>query len=554
MRAVSHELLWRALYSHRRDLLAASLLFTGYQVGESMVPVIIGALVGHAIAGSGAIAVWLAVLGADFAFLSLCYRFGARASMRARQGSAHQARLWLAERVLSPDGGITLSPGELVFRANSDCTRVGMSARVVAYAVDLAVVLMVATGVLLALSPVLGAVILVGTPVLLLVQHRASASVRRRAHAEQAHTADASGLAEDLIRGLRVLKGIGATETAAAHYQRRSGCAIAAALRSARTEALLGATGSLLTGVYLAVIVGLGGWLALTGHLGLGPLVSALGLARFLIDPMESLATLPAGYARALASATRVQEVISTPVAVSDGVYAARPGRLDIEFARVPGESGPVSFTARTGRLTGIVAGTPADAAMIAALLARERDPVDGAVTFGGINLRHWKLSGLRGLLLVAPHDAALLPGTIAENIGVRAASHNAIARATAAAVADQVIEVRGAHAEVGDRGQHLSGGQRQRVTLARALAADPDVLVLHDPTTSVDAATEVRIAARLRAARAGRTTILLTASHALLARCDEVIQLAGPRTRPPADLPVDLVAADPVRASAVST
>jgi putative ABC transport system ATP-binding protein len=534
---VSHELLWRALRSCRRDLLAASLLFTVYQVGESMVPVIIGMVVGHAIAGSGAIALWLAALGADFAFLSLCYRFGARASMRARQGSAHQARLWLAERVLSPAGGVTLSPGELVFRANSDCARIGMSARVVAYAVDLTVVLLVATAVLLALSPVLGAVILVGTPVLLLVQHRASASVRRRAHAEQAHTADATALAEDMIRGLRVLKGMGATRSAAAHYQRRSGYAIAAALRSARTEALLGATGSLLTGAYLAVIAGLGGWLALTGYLGLGPLVSALGLARFLIGPMESLATLPAGYARALASAARVQEVIRTPAAVADGSYAAHPGRLDVEFACVPGDSGTVSFTALAGRLTGIVAGTAADAAMISALLARERDPVAGAITVGGVDVREWTLSALRGLLLVAPHDAALLPGTIAENIGVRAASN--LATATAVGVADQVITVRGAHAEVGDHGQHLSGGQRQRVALARALAADPEVLVLHDPTTSVDAATEDRIADRLRAARAGRTTILLTASPALLARCDEVIRLAGhstgrPQTWPP--------------------
>ena len=536
MRAVSQELLWGALRSHSRDLLAASLLFTGYQVGESMVPVITGAVVGHAIAGSGAIGLWLAVLGADFAFLSLCYRFGARTSMRARQGSAHQARLWLAQRVLSPDGGVALSPGELVFRANSDCTRVGMSARVVAYAVDLAVVLLVATAVLLALSPVLGAVILVGTPVLLLVQHRASASVRRRAHAEQAHTADASALAEDLIRGLRVLKGIGATRNAAAHYRRRSSSATAAALRAARTEAMLGAIGTMLTGTYLAVLAGLGGWLALTGHLGLGPLVSALGLARFLIDPMESLAALPAGYARALASATRVQEVIHTPAAVTDGWYAGHPGRLDVEFAGVPGEAGMVSFTARAGRLTGVVAGTPADAAMIGALLARERDPLSGAVTLGGVEVRDWTLPALRGLLLVAPHDSALLPGTIAENIGVRAAGDPTTA--TAAALADQVIEVRGAHAEVGDRGQHLSGGQRQRVALARALAADPDVLVLHDPTTSLDAATEDRVAARLRAARAGRTTILLTASPALLARCDEVI---------------DLGLADPVRAMAVS-
>jgi putative ABC transport system ATP-binding protein len=105
-----------------------------------------------------------------------------------------------------------------------------------------------------------------------------------------------------------------------------------------------------------------------------------------------------------------------------------------------------------------------------------------------------------------------------------------------AAATVDEVAEVLpgGLEAGVGERGLRLSGGQRQRVALARVLAADPPVLVLHEPTTAVDAATEARVAAGIRALRAGRTTLLVTTSPALLAACDRVVFLpadAAPAT-----------------------
>jgi putative ABC transport system ATP-binding protein len=149
-------------------------------------------------------------------------------------------------------------------------------------------------------------------------------------------------------------------------------------------------------------------------------------------------------------------------------------------------------------------------------------------------------LADLRARVLVSPHDAVLFPGTIAENIALLAPDGKAAERGTWAAFADQVIDTvpGGAQAPVGDRGESLSGGQRQRVALARALAADPPVLVLHDPTTAVDAATEDRIAGRLRELRAreGRTSLLVTTSPALLSRCDRVFFLRpAPNGAPPA-------------------
>lgn len=531
------QLLWRAMSARRRDLVAASIFYSTHQLGESLVPVIIGAVVGQAIAqeGAGRIVAWLGVLAADFAFLSLSYRFGARASARAEQGSAHAARLWLAERVLRDDGAVALAPGDLVSRAGSDCARIGAFADTLALAISRGAVLLFATVVLMLLSPILGVVILAGTALLLLVQNWISQTLERRSGVEQAQIADATAVAEDLIRGLRVLKGIGATRTAAADYSRLSGNAVSAALSAVSAQSLLNAVAVLLTGLYLAAIAGLGGWLALSGHIGLGALVSALGLAQFVIDPMGTVAGIHTGYARALASATRVQAVIDTAPAIESGKYDLAPETLDVRFEDVllgttDDSAEGASFTALTGRLTGIVADTASTAAAIAALLARERDPSAGEVTLGGIALPEWSLPTLRMTLLTAPHDAALFPGTVVGNIELAAHDEQAIAAASRAATADQVADVLpdGPNTQVGDRGQNLSGGQRQRVALARALAADPPVLVLHEPTTSVDAATEDLIATRVRDLRAGHSTIVITSSQAWLSRCDDVVFIAA--------------------------
>jgi putative ABC transport system ATP-binding protein len=138
-----------------------------------------------------------------------------------------------------------------------------------------------------------------------------------------------------------------------------------------------------------------------------------------------------------------------------------------------------------------------------------------------------------RRAILVAAHDAELFEGSVLDNV-LAAAPTTAPGPALAASRADEVASAlpAGLDTPVGEGGRTLSGGQRQRVALARALAADPPVLVLHDPTTAVDAVTDARIAAGVRELRAGRTTILVTTSPALLAVSDRVAVLDGGRVR----------------------
>ncbi|MGW1058264.1 ATP-binding cassette domain-containing protein, partial [Micromonospora rubida] len=255
-------------------------------------------------------------------------------------------------------------------------------------------------------------------------------------------------------------------------------------------------------------------------------------------------------------------------------VPAARPPGIPAAPAR-PGDlhDPATGLTVPAGRLVGVAAADPGEADALADRLGRY---VSGDVTWGGVPLAAVPLDDVRARILVADHDSYLFAGTLrdilragragdqvgragragdragragdrAGKVGDRARwvggdgrgdehpAHADDARLTAglrAASAEEVVDALpdGLDTPLGTRARTLSGGQRQRVRLARALLAEPEVLILIDPTSAVDAHTEARIAERLRAARAGRTTILLTTSPLLLGHADTVAHLRAGR------------------------
>ncbi|WDO04716.1 ABC transporter ATP-binding protein/permease [Streptomyces murinus] len=554
-------LLWWSLGNRRRDLLLASALFSTHQLGEALVPVLVGATVGEAVrsATPASTVRWLGLLALDFLLLSLSYRFGARASARARQHTEHRIRMALAERVLRPAGGVRLVPGDLLSRASGDAERVGAFAGALAGTVAAVVVLLGSTVLLLRISLGLGALVVAGTAGVLLAQNRLSHVLRRTSGTEQDRQARATALAEEIVRGLRVLKGIGAERAVAADYARGSREAVRAARRAVSAEGALVSVGVLLTGLCLTAVAAVGGGLALDGRIGLGRLIAVLGLAQFVNGPMRVVGAAHARYVRALASAARVQEVLGTPPAVPEpaaarpplppheqptdpvadrrtptpqdtGVGAASgkaPGTLDFREVPLPGGS-RAEWSVPAGEMTGLVCADPADADAIALLLAREEDPGGGRILLDGTDLTALRLTALRTTVLVSHHEPVLLPGTVADNLAALTEDTTAVTEAARASFADEVVRAlpHGAHTTVGDRGETLSGGQRQRIALGRALAARPPVLVLHDPTTAVDAATEDAIADRVRRIRERRTTLVITTSPAWLARCDRVVHV----------------------------
>ncbi|MFI0875569.1 multidrug ABC transporter ATP-binding protein [Streptomyces sp. CS149] len=551
----------RAVAGQRRDVAVGSVLGACHQIGEALVPVLIGLIVDRAVVrpDGGALAIWLLVLAVVYTLLSFGFRFGARAGERAAEQAAHELRLDVVRRVLAPHGGAEAGrpPGALVNVATEDARRVG--AVNMALTLGIAAVVGVVAGAVLLLrsSLPLGLLVLIGAPVLMALGHFLARPLEHRSEAEQEQAAHASGVAADLVAGVRVLKGLRAERAAVDRYRATSQASREANVRAARAAALQTGLMLTLTGSFIALVALVGGRLVLSGSIGLGALVSAVGLALFLPGPISVLAWVGAELAKGRASAARIADVLAAPGETTGGTAepaASAPGELRLNGLGHAGLDA-LDLTVRPGEHLGVVVTDPADAATLLHCLARRCDPERGSVELDGVPLTELAPAALRSALLVAEHDAQLFDGTLLENVTAAAPAGSDPNTAMDAAAVDEVASALagGTGGRIGERGSSLSGGQRQRVALARALAADRGVLVVHDPTTAVDAATEARIAAGIRRARTGRTTVLVTSSPALLAATDRVVLVDGGTIT--AEAPhEDLVRDHPVYRTAVLT
>ncbi len=525
-----------------RSVTVASALGAAHQTGEAAVPLLIGVVIDEAVrtGASGRLALWIGVLAGVFVTLSMSFRFSLRSGEKASHQAAHEVRSKLAARVLSADGGAAHGrlSGELANIATSDAQRVGQVNLALPIAFSAVVGVLVGAVALLRVSPVLGLLVLVAAPVLLGLAHVLGKPLERRSDAEQDRAALASGVAADLVAGLRALKGIGAEATAAQRYRVTSRSSMEAAIRAARSRAWLDGSMLAVTGVFLAIVALVGGHLAASGAITVGQLVAAVGLAQFLLWPLSIFSWVNGLLAQGRASAARVAEVLAAPPAVPPGSSPLPPsvvGRLELDGV-VSGSLRGVSLTASPGELLGVVARDPADAVSLLAVLAREVDPSAGTVALDGVPLSTVEGTALRSAVLVAAHDADLFEGSVRDNVAAGrgqvdgSQADEALRAAMDAARVDDVARALpdGVDTVISARGRSLSGGQRQRVALARALAAAPPVLVVHDPTTAVDAVTEVSLAAGIKRVRAGLTTIVVATSPALLAAADRVVFLAS--------------------------
>ncbi|WP_251080150.1 ABC transporter ATP-binding protein [Frankia sp. AgPm24] len=537
---------------HRARIAAAAGLFIGHQSGEALVPVLIGVIIDRATrTGDGtALLLWLAVLVVDFLALSLCFRFGMRVALFAGVRADRALRLAVTARALDARGltRTDLLPGALLSIATGDVRRTTMVNFLLPHAVAAAVGTIVASIALLVVSVPLGLLILVGTPLLLLLVRRLSVPLERRADDQQEHAAQAAATAVDLVRGLRVLKGLRAEHAGRTRYRAVSGRSLSATLLATRAEAGQTAAVSTLNGLFLALVALVGGWLGAHGDITVGQLVAAVGLAQFLQGPLGTFGDISASIAAGRASAGRIAGVLDDPPALPpppsaqdtqptatvkverDGGSPAGEPRGELVLAAVDGGGlTGAAFTVAAGELVGVACTDPGAADTLVRYLARQADPSGGRILLDGTPLTCLEPAVLRRTLLVAPHEASLFEGTVRENITAGRTGVD-VEPAVRAARADEVAAAlpAGLDTAVAERGRSLSGGQRQRVALARALHADPPVLVLHDPTTAVDSVTETQIAAGLRALRAGRTTVVVTTSPALLAAADRVLLLAA--------------------------
>ena len=529
-------MLGRVLSGQRRFVTAGAGLLMAHQVFEALVPVVVGRVIDEAIAvGDGsALTGWIGGLAVLFLVLSLSYRYGARCLERAEQAATHELVLAVTQRVLDPRGGVGRSAGDLVSVATADAPRTTAVIGAVAVASGGIAAVAVAAISLLLISVPLGLLVLLGLPPVLAAVQLLVRPLERRLRQQQARAAEAAAVAGDLVGGLRVLTGLGAGPAAAERYRRASQDSLRAALHSSWPESAHRGLSVAVTGATLAAVALIGGRSAAEGAISVGDLVAAVGLVGFLIGPLLRLGLAGTEYAAARASGRRVADVLDAVPAVGAGSLPppTGAGRLEIADLRYAALRG-LDLTLGPGELVGLVTSDPAEATALLDVLSRTTEAYAGAVRLDGVELHEIELTGLLDTLVVAVHDSCLFEGTVADNVLARADRSRLEAAMAAAGAEDLAHALPGGYdAVVTERGRSLSGGQRQRVALARALASQPPVLVLHDPTTAIDAATEARIADGVRRIRAGRSTLLVTSSPALLAATDRVVMLADGTAR----------------------
>lgn len=542
---------WRAVFAAPRYSVPAALLLVGHQIGEALVPVIMGIAIDRAVATGdlGQLILWIAALAGVFLAFSFCYRMGSRLGFLAMDAVTHHLRMRLSDRLLDPRGstGPTRLTGYSLSVATSDAERVGRAVLLGVWPAGELAAVVVGGGVLLVLAWPLGVAVLVGVPLLLFLLDRAGAPLRRRSATEQEMAARAAGRAADLMAGYRVVAGLGAGGEAARRYRDVSQDALEATLHAKRSQGTYVGALTLVTGLFVTGITVAAGLIAVNGGLSVGELITVVGLTQFLIAPLTNFATnAGAIWAAAQASAERALGVLTAPHALPAGEGTTRtdsaapvptvdqsPGDLVLDGLRVGGLE-PIHEVVESGTTVAVLL-DGADAEALADVLALRAAPVAGAVRLGALEVTGSpEPDVVRRHLLVAPHSADLVDGTVEENVVLEERTRGRRDAAARAAQCEDVLHAlaQGWQTQVGEGGVRLSGGQRQRVALARALAQDPPVLVLHDPTTAVDSVTEAGIAAALREARAGRTTVLLTRSPVLSAVADVVIR--------PESLPAD--------------
>jgi ABC-type multidrug transport system fused ATPase/permease subunit len=413
-----------------------------------------------------------------------------------------------------------VATGEVVAVGASDLAHIGNSIEVSGRGAGAVVSFLVVALLLLNTSTTLGLVVLIGVPLLLLAIGPLLKPLQTRNLAQREMMGELTTLASDIVGGLRVLRGIGGEEVFHNRYVNESQKVRRAGVKVGRLQSLLDALQILLPGIFVVVVVWLGARFAVEGSVSPGELVAFYGYAAFLMMPLRTATEVANKVIRGLVASRRVCSILVLEPEITS---PERPAPMPAVGELVDHQSG---LLVSPGRLTAVVSEIPDETAAIADRLGRY---ADADVTFAGVALRELDKDAVRRKIVVSDASSTLFSGRLRDELDITDAfggrDETALVSALHTASAEDVLEALpdGLDSTVEERGRSFSGGQRQRLVLTRTLAADPDVLVLVEPTSAVDAHTEARIAERLRGRRDGKTTVVMTSSPLLLDRADRV-------------------------------
>jgi len=433
--------------------------------------------------------------------------------------------------------------GQLMARANTDIQQIRMVVVLIPITIASLFTMVAVAGILIVRSPLLALFALGALPFLNVAATRFTRRMYPVGLALQEELGDLSGVVEETVTGVRVVKGFGAEELQVRRLAGEADGVYDRSIDQARLRAGFLPLIDLLPTLGLVGILWYGGHQVLEGHLTLGTVVAANFYVLMLIWPLRMIGMLLGQISRSAASAGRIQEILSTEPEIHDrpGASPLADGPGEVRFEGVRFAYGAdryvldgLDLVIRAGEAVALVGATASGKTTVARLVPRFYDVDAGRVLIDGIDVREARLRDVRHAVGIVFEDTFLFSDTVRSNIAFAdpEAPMEAVRRAARLAGADEFIDELPERYEtvVGEHGFSLSGGQRQRIAIARAVLADPRVLILDDATSSVDPTKEHEIRAALAEVMSGRTTLIIAHRPATIALADRVILLDGGR------------------------
>jgi len=438
------------------------------------------------------------------------------------------------------------STGELMSRVANDVDAVEqfVTHGVILTLIDL-LRLLGASAVLLVLEWRLALVVLALLPVMAVVLRRFNRLVRPIYRQTRDRLGDINARLQDNLAGIRVIQAFGQEESELERFRDVSGDYYEARVRTIRIWTTFFPALSFVTALGGAAVLGIGAWMVIGGQLSLGTLVAFTSYIVSFYDPVRRLTEVDNMFQQAIAAGERIFELLDEVPEIQDAPEAvALDGvRGDVAFEDVHFRYGSgdevlhdVEFRMAPGEVVALVGPSGAGKTSIANLLCRFYDPIHGCVKVDSHDLRTVQVKSLRRHIAVVLQDTFLFNTSVRENLryGKPDATPEEMVAAAQAAYAHEFIEElpQGYDTEIGERGVKLSGGQKQRLALARAILANPRILILDEATSSVDAEAEYLIQQALEEVMKGRTSLVIAHRLSTIRNADKIIALEEGRIR----------------------
>ncbi len=374
-------------------------------------------------------------------------------------------------------------------------------------------------------------------PLMALAITRIGGKMRSLSSLLQMRLADIAEIVEETVSGMRIIKSFAAEDYEMERFAERNREGYRAAMRGARRSAALGPTVELIGALGTILILIYGGYLVAQGHFQWDSLVPFIYLMTVVASSARHIGRINVSYQTMMGAAERVFEILDDKPDVAESPDAADPGKLqgrvtfeNVTFSYLPKATAlaDVSLDVAPGEIVALVGPSGAGKSTVASLIPRFYDPSQGRVLVDGQDVRGLKLAPLRRQIAVVPQETMLFAASIRENIayGRRDATSEQIEDAARAANAHDFIlkTPEGYETVLGDRGARISLGQRQRIAIARAILADPAILILDEATSSLDAESERLVQEALEILMRGRTTFVIAHRLVTITKADRII------------------------------